>query len=65
MKWYNKDKTECLDLSKISYWKYWSKTLYRRDNDLLKVIVDGCELGFCDEAANEIYSLIGNNKELL
>lgn len=25
MKWYNSNKTECLDLSKIVYWKYMSK----------------------------------------
>lgn len=64
MKWYNKDKTECLDLSKISYWRYWDKTLFRSDI-FMKVIVDGYELGFYNEDAEEIYNLIRNNKELL
>lgn len=58
MKWYNKTKTKCLDISKVSYWEYTG------EKDLL-VVVDGNERDFEGEEAEQIYNILKNQKEVI
>jgi hypothetical protein len=66
MKWYNKDKTRCLDLDKISYWIYNNYGGYISTGEL-KIYMNSSEpLIFHDEEAKEIYEiLISQQKEVI
>ena len=57
MKWYNKNRTQCLDLDKISYWQY-------DVNDVLRVYIDSASpLNFYGEDADNIYKLLTTDKK--
>ena len=59
MKWYNEDKTEMVDLNKVSQFKY------NKVDDLLTVIVDGIKSEFGGDRAKEIYRLLTFDYEQL
>lgn len=75
MKWYNKDRTKFLDLSRVSYWHYSAKipgTGFKTMTDLddghpsrLLVVTDGYEKRFENDEADEIYLILSSEKELL
>jgi hypothetical protein len=66
MKWYNSDKTQYVDLSRVSYWEYspqQSDGYFLRST--LTLSVDGYGVKFTHADADEIYSLLLNKKEVL
>ena len=66
MKWYNKDKTRCLDISKVGYWDYSpSKYTPIEMGSALSVSVNGDKVAFYDEEADEIYKLLTSEREVL
>jgi hypothetical protein len=79
MKWYNTDKTKCLDLTSVSYWEFSSKETQTKEyskkhpafNDflkpesLLKVVTSGHAVDFYGKEAEEIYHILKKQKELL
>lgn len=79
MKWCNKAKTKCLDISKVSYWEYTGEEEQKHANEAfiakvgniistkayLLVVVDGNERDFDGEEAKEIYNILKNQKEMI
>jgi hypothetical protein len=79
MKWYNKDKTKCLNLDMVSYWWYTSKEMVERDTERYRKMVGdispvksnlvcvtgGFEVEFNGEEADAIYKILKNQKEVL
>lgn len=52
MKWYNEDKTEMVDLDKVSQFKY------NKVDDILTIICDGIKSEFGGDRAKRIYKLL-------
>ena len=60
MKWYNKKKTVCLNLDRISYWDYYEGSA------VLKVYIDSSNpIVFYNEDAKEIYKILTSEKEVI
>ena len=79
-KWFDKNKTKCLHIDKISFWHYTSaeemtvqniaffKRVGKGQTEVqsrLEVVVDGYELSFEGEEADDIYNILHSQKELL
>jgi hypothetical protein len=58
MKWYNKVKTVCLDLDKISFWTY-------KNGELNVCIGQPLAITFNGNDAEEIYKMLTSQKEVL
>lgn len=79
MKWFNKTKTKCLDISSISFWEYTSSEDIAKDAQTkhpafrnvidsvsyIQVVSSGCKLEFYGKEAEEIYNILKKQKELL
>ena len=79
MKWYNKDKTKCLDLDSVSFWEYRSKEFLEAElgerpefirrlfpvETYLNLVTGGCQISFTEEEADEIYNILRNQKTVL
>lgn len=66
MKWYNKDNTRCVDLSKVGYWDFSPQ----QNNGFMLIAalflsVEGYEVSFTGDDAKEIYELLTQEKQLL
>lgn len=60
MKWYNNERTACLDLSKIIFW------VYSQKGGELKVWIGATEpLVFNGEDGMQIYRMLQSEKEVL
>ena len=79
MKWYNKDKTKCLDINSVNFWEFSAKEDLEKEYEkkhpsfsdfikpesLLNVIVSGAEIEFYGKEAEEIYNILKKQKEIL
>ena len=79
MKWYNKDKTKCLDIDSVSFWQYTSvdqqKEKWETYSDYLKkmfplrsillVVTSGSQIELFSAEADEIYNILRNQKTVL
>jgi hypothetical protein len=57
MKWYNKDKTQMINLDRVDAWFY--------SPDCLTLFVYGAQITAGGEEAKELLSLLVNEKEVL
>jgi len=57
-KWYNKDRTACLNLDLISFWDY-------KDGELMVCVGLADAITFTGEEAEEIYKKLTSQKEIL
>lgn len=58
MKWYNKDKTVCLNLDLIAFWSY-------RSGELEVYVGHTSPIVFNGEDAKELYNKLTSQKEIL
>lgn len=65
MKWYNKDRKKGLNLDKVGYWEYYPEGNYLGNPAQLDIWIDGLRIQFVAGEAEEIYSLLVAEKELL
>jgi len=65
MKWYNENRTEMLDLGKVSQFKYSGDDAHLHMDARLHLVVDGIEVWFDGKRATEIYNLLISNKEVI
>jgi len=66
MKWFNKDKTQMIDLSKVDSYTYYPAGQYQEKNgSYIEFVINGYSMTAKGTEADEIYNILKSKRELL